>query len=155
MTGFGALLTLTGWRTGPPRTAGPSTAAPLADGHRRPRLTQTQLAILRDGATEEPFSSPLAYEERVGHYDCARCGSTVYRAADKYDSGTGWPAFVQPADPEAIRRSPEPKLEDVSQQVTCARCGGHLGRVYDDGPPPTGRRHCINGHALVFIATDA
>lgn len=122
----------------------------------RARLTPAQFAILRQGATERAFTnslkgetSPLLAEARRGTYHCAGCGNRVYPSKTKYDSGTGWPSFWD-ALPGRMGTRPDPGLLGMRTEVHCARCGGHLGHVFDDGPAPSGKRHCLNGLALAF-----
>ena len=113
-------------------------------------LTDDQFAVLREEATERPFSSPLNDEKRAGTFHCAGCANPLYSSEHKYDSGTGWPSFWRPIGEEAVGYERDWKLFYPRTEVHCARCGGHLGHVFDDGPPPTGKRHCINGLALTF-----
>lgn len=117
----------------------------------RKRLTAQQFAVLRQEATERPFSSPLNREKRKGLFACQGCGNALYASRTKYDSGTGWPSFWD-AMPGAVGTRTDRKLIYPRTEVHCADCGGHLGHIFDDGPPPTGKRHCINGAALRFTA---
>ena len=112
-------------------------------------LGPQRYAVLREAATERAGSSPLDREKRRGTFLCAGCDLPVFSSADKYDSGTGWPSFTRPL-PDAVRTRPDRTLIFVRTEVHCRRCGGHLGHVFDDGPPPTGRRWCMNGLALKF-----
>jgi len=112
-------------------------------------LAPARYAILRQGATERPFSSPLLHEHRSGTFACAGCGHALYSSAAKFDSGTGWPSFWA-ALPHAVITRRDDSLGMVRTEVRCAGCGSHLGHVFDDGPPPTGLRYCMNGLALVF-----
>ena len=121
------------------------------DAEWRKLLTPAQYNILREQGTEPPFSSPLDHETRPGAYDCAGCANPLYSASAKYDSGTGWPSFWQPLD-KAVARSADSSLMMQRTEVHCARCGGHLGHVFDDGPRPTGLRYCMNGAVLTFRA---
>ena len=121
----------------------------LADAEWRKRLTPAQYRILRQEGTERPYSSPLNKEKRAGVFACAGCGLPLYASKTKYESGTGWPSFWQPLT-NAVRTKSDFSLGMVRTEVICRRCGGHLGHVFDDGPPPTGKRHCINGLALNF-----
>jgi peptide-methionine (R)-S-oxide reductase len=135
--------------------SGPSGAAqevfPVArtDAEWRALLTPQQYAVLRDHGTEWAFTSPLNDEKRTGTFHCAGCDNALYSSETKFDSGTGWPSFNE-ALPGAVGTSVDSKLFMLRTEVHCARCGGHLGHIFDDGPPPTGKRHCINGVALVF-----
>ncbi|MEO1969159.1 MAG: peptide-methionine (R)-S-oxide reductase MsrB [Sphingomonadaceae bacterium] len=116
----------------------------------RKRLTAQQYAVLREEATERPFTSPLLKEHRAGIFACQGCGNKVYSSKTKYDSGTGWPSFWAAVD-GSIGTKTDHKLVYTRTEVHCARCGGHLGHIFDDGPKPTGKRHCINGVALKFL----
>lgn len=118
----------------------------------RKRLTPEQFRVLREHGTERAFTSPLDKEKRAGIYHCAGCDLELYDAAHKYDSGTGWPSFYQPIRPEAIGTSLDRGWLGVRTEVHCARCKGHLGHVFEDGPKPTGLRYCMNGVAMNFRA---
>ncbi|ABV94442.1 peptide methionine sulfoxide reductase [Dinoroseobacter shibae DFL 12 = DSM 16493] len=121
----------------------------LTEAEWRARLTPAQFKVLRKEGTERPFTSPLNDETRAGIYHCAGCDLPVYPSTTKYDSGTGWPSFWAPLE-EAIGTKADRKLIYLRTEVHCRRCGGHLGHVFDDGPQPTGKRHCLNGVALTF-----
>jgi len=112
-------------------------------------LTPAQFAVLRDEGTERPRSSPLNDEKRRGTYQCAGCALPVYASEAKFESGTGWPSFTAPIK-DAVRTKPDRGLLGTRTEVHCRRCGGHLGHVFDDGPPPTGQRWCMNGIAMTF-----
>ena len=112
-------------------------------------LTPQQFNVLRKQGTEPPGSSPLDHEKAAGTYDCAGCALPVFSSAAKFDSGTGWPSFWQPL-PNAINETASGSRM-FGTEVHCHRCGGHLGHVFNDGPPPTGLRYCINGVALKFV----
>jgi peptide-methionine (R)-S-oxide reductase len=116
----------------------------------RTRLTPAQYAVLRDHGTERSGSSPLDHEFGKGIYACAGCKLPVYNSSAKFDSGTGWPSFFAPIK-DAVRTRPDRGLIFARTEVHCRRCGGHLGHVFDDGPPPTGKRYCMNGVAMTFI----
>ncbi|HMI40433.1 MAG TPA: peptide-methionine (R)-S-oxide reductase MsrB [Sphingomicrobium sp.] len=114
------------------------------------RLTPAQYDVLRNHNTERSGSSPLDHEFRKGIYACAGCKLPVYNSSAKFDSGTGWPSFFTPIK-GAVRTRPDRGLIFARTEVHCRRCGGHLGHVFDDGPPPTGKRYCMNGVAMTFI----
>ncbi|MFC4594049.1 MULTISPECIES: peptide-methionine (R)-S-oxide reductase MsrB [Sphingobium] len=123
----------------------------LPDDEWRRRLSPLAYQVLRKHATEHPFSSPLNKEHRAGTFKCAGCERPLFNAKTKFDSGTGWPSFWAPL-PGATGTSRDFALGYPRVEVHCARCGGHLGHVFDDGPPPTGKRYCMNGVALSFSA---
>lgn len=112
-------------------------------------LTPEQYAVLREHATERPGSCALLVEHRPGTFTCAGCGQPLFVADRKFESGTGWPSFFAPIE-GAIGTSRDVSYGMVREEVHCSRCGGHLGHVFPDGPPPTGHRYCINGVALNF-----
>lgn len=114
-------------------------------------LTPAQYDVLRREGTERAFTSPLDKEKRTGTFQCAGCDLPVYASATKFDSGTGWPSFWD-ALPDAVGTKTDRKFLMTRTEVHCRRCGGHLGHIFDDGPPPTGKRHCLNGVALKFVA---
>ncbi|MCB8837323.1 peptide-methionine (R)-S-oxide reductase MsrB [Aurantimonas sp. VKM B-3413] len=124
----------------------------LSEEEWRKKLTPEQFAVLREEATERPFSSPLNNNKSSGLYVCAGCDTPVYSSEAKFDSGTGWPSFWEPVSETAVGTRSDYKLILPRTEVHCATCGGHLGHVFNDGPPPTGKRHCINGVALNFRA---
>ena len=119
------------------------------DAEWRSILTANQYAILREDGTERPFTSPLLHEKRKGIFACAGCGNDLFSSATKFDSGTGWPSFWAPLD-NAVNTHVDRSYGMVRTAVTCHRCDGHLGHVFDDGPKPTGLRYCMNGLALTF-----
>ena len=119
----------------------------LTDAQWKARLSPLQYRVLREAATERPFSSPLDKEKRVGTFGCAGCALPLYSSKTKFDSGTGWPSFWTPLK-GGIATSTDRELGYARVEVHCKRCGGHLGHVFDDGPKPTGKRYCMNGAAL-------
>lgn len=123
----------------------------LTDAEWRKRLSPLAYNVLRKQATEHPFTSPLNKEHHAGTFKCAGCDQALFSSKTKFDSGTGWPSFWAPL-PRATGTSRDMSLLYPRIEVHCARCGGHLGHVFDDGPPPTGKRYCMNGVALSFAA---
>jgi peptide-methionine (R)-S-oxide reductase len=119
------------------------------DAEWRRLLTPEQYAVLRGHGTERPGSCALNYEKRAGTFTCAGCGQKLFVAEKKFESGTGWPSFNTPVE-GAVETSVDRSHWMVRTEVHCSRCGGHLGHVFDDGPPPTGLRYCINGVAMNF-----
>ncbi len=116
----------------------------------RQRLSDEQFQVLRKEGTERPWTSPLNDEKRSGTFACAGCGQPLFRAAQKFDSGTGWPSFFDVLE-GAIETKRDSKLALPRTEYHCSRCGGHQGHVFNDGPQPTGLRYCNNGVALKFI----
>ncbi len=114
------------------------------------RLSPAQYNVLFEAGTERPFTSPLNDEHRPGTFVSADCGEPLFRSEQKFDSGTGWPSFWAPITPDAVVLSADTLLGYERTEVR-SKCGGHLGHVFDDGPPPTGLRYCMNGLALRFI----
>ncbi|MEL7213481.1 MAG: peptide-methionine (R)-S-oxide reductase MsrB [Pseudomonadota bacterium] len=121
------------------------------DAEWRAMLTNAQYRVMRKEGTERAFSSPLDKEYRDGEYHCRGCDLHIYSSKTKYDSGTGWPSFYA-SEPGAIGTKTDFKLVYPRTECHCRRCGSHLGHIFNDGPQPTGKRHCLNGVSLVFKA---
>ena len=119
----------------------------MTSGATRCRPSSTR--VLRGHGTERAFTSPLNHEKRQGTFVCAGCRQLLFSSDTKYESGTGWPSFYQPLE-GAVGTTIDRSLFTVRVEVHCARCGGHLGHVFPDGPPPTGERYCMNGVAMEF-----
>jgi len=146
-------LSAAGMRSGPVRAAQTFEVAHTEEEWRKV-LTPEQFAVLRQSATERPFTSPLLEEHRKGVFTCAGCELDLFSSDTKFDSGTGWPSFWKPLD-NAVGTEEDTTFGMVRTAVHCRRCGGHLGHVFDDGPKPTGLRYCMNGIALAFRPASA
>lgn len=123
----------------------------ISDDEWKEKLTPEEYEILRKAKTERAFTSPLNQEKRAGVYQCAGCGKILFSSKTKYESGSGWPSFFQPVDDKALSYATDTILGYERKEVLCNQCGGHLGHVFNDGPPPTGKRFCMNGRALKFV----
>ena len=121
-----------------------------SDEEWRRQLTPEQFQVLRKHGTERAGTSPLDKEKRKGTFVCAGCDLPLFSSATKYESGTGWPSFYEPLA-NAVGTSTDRSWFMTRTEVHCRRCGGHLGHVFDDGPPPTGKRYCMNGVAMKFV----
>jgi peptide-methionine (R)-S-oxide reductase len=129
----------------------PMAEQPKTDAEWRKILTPEQYRILREKGTERPFTGEYWNTKDDGVYTCAGCGEVLYDAKTKFDSGCGWPSFYQEADPKVLKTAHDTSHGMQRTELMCARCGGHLGHVFDDGPAPTGQRHCINSASLKFV----
>jgi methionine-R-sulfoxide reductase len=134
---------------------GPVETAPVekTDAQWRAQLTPEQFQIARGKGTEHPFCGPLLDNKHQGVYGCVCCGLPVFRSDAKFDSGTGWPSFFQPVAAENVGTHEDRSSGMVRVEIVCVRCGAHLGHVFEDGPPPSGLRYCVNSASLTF--TDA
>ena len=119
------------------------------------RLSPEERRVLLDHGTERAFCGGLLDNHETGTYECRLCGLPLFRSDSKFDSGTGWPSFFQPVDPEHVREIRDTSYGMVRIEIRCARCDSHLGHVFPDGPPPTGNRYCMNSVALDFVADTA
>jgi peptide-methionine (R)-S-oxide reductase len=148
--GAAGLAVAAGLRMSPPSQAAQSFDVAHTEDEWRALLTPEQYAVLRESATERPWTSPLLEEHRAGTFACAGCALPLFSSTTKFESGTGWPSFWEPL-PGAVGEEEDRAWGMVRTAVHCARCGGHLGHVFNDGPPPTGLRYCMNGLALSFV----
>ena len=125
------------------------------DGEWRAELTPAQYEVLRQKGTEPPFTGSYVYEKRDGTYRCAACGTALFDASAKFDSGTGWPSFTEPSERANVELQDDFSYGMHRVEVNCAACGGHLGHVFDDGPGETGQRFCINSVSLKLEDSDS
>ena len=120
----------------------------------RQRLEPDRFRVLRRQGTEPPFTGEYEGHHQAGTYHCAGCDNPLFSSADKYDSGSGWPSFTRPLEPGRLALERDERLGMARTEVHCARCGGHQGHVFDDGPPPTGQRYCMNSLSLRFHSAE-
>ena len=113
-------------------------------------LDKKQFHILREKGTEPPFTGKYVYNKEKGVYECVACGNALFSSETKFDSGSGWPSFWESLSKDTVELKPDYSLGMKRTEVLCARCGGHLGHVFDDGPEPNGKRYCINSASLKF-----
>jgi peptide-methionine (R)-S-oxide reductase len=125
-----------------------------SDAEWKSELSAEQYRILRRKGTERAFTGEYWNTKTAGVYRCAGCGAPLFSSEHKYDSGTGWPSYTQPVANDSVATETDRSLFATRTEVLCARCGGHLGHVFDDGPAPTGKRYCINSAALAFVEND-
>jgi peptide-methionine (R)-S-oxide reductase len=121
----------------------------------RTELGEERYRVLRQSGTEAPFTGALLANKGQGAYVCGACGEPLFNSSSKYDSGSGWPSFTAPADPQAVAEITDRSHGMTRTEVRCAKCEGHLGHVFPDGPGPTGLRYCINSASLDFAPADA
>lgn len=122
----------------------------MSNAEWKKKLTPEQFSVLREEGTERAFTSELNKEHRKGTFYCAACHQELFSSDAKYDSGTGWPSFYEPIHKDVVETTTDHKLLMARTEVRCAKCDGHLGHVFEDGPKPTGLRYCMNGVAMTF-----
>ena len=138
----------------PARSASGHDLTPLHEDERQrlaAGLTDEERHVLLHQGTERPFCGGLLHETRRGHFACRLCGLPLFKSDSKFESGSGWPSFYKPFDPDHIRHVQDHSHGMVRTEIRCRRCDGHLGHVFDDGPPPTGLRYCLNSVSLTFV----
>jgi peptide-methionine (R)-S-oxide reductase len=155
LSGVGGVAVIAGlsWLRGGAVKAGEPFEIEKSDAEWRQSLSPAQYKVLRQQGTERPYTSPLNAEKRKGTFVCAACDLPLFSSDTKFESGTGWPSFYAPLA-NAVGTSDDRSLLMLRTEVHCRRCGGHLGHVFDDGPPPTRKRYCMNGVAMKFVPVD-
>lgn len=146
-----AQLQLSDYTYNPPMKEGEIEVIEKPDAYWQERLGSQAFDVLRNDGTERSFTSPLLKEKRAGVFTCAACGLPLFTSDTKFKSGTGWPSFYEPINPAYIKEDVDNRYGMRRVEVSCARCDGHQGHVFPDGPEPTGLRYCINGVAMDFI----
>lgn len=142
----------------PDRSASGHDLAPLSEARKQELaagLNAEERRVLLNQGTEPPFCGGLLKEKRPGHFACRLCGLPLFKSGAKFESGTGWPSFYEPYDPDHIRELRDTSHGMIRTEIRCRRCDGHLGHVFDDGPPPTGQRYCLNSVSLAFVPNPA
>lgn len=147
-------LSLSDYRYAPPMVEGEFEKIDQPDSYWRERLSAQAFDVLRNDGTERSFTSPLNKEKRAGVFTCSACGLPLFTSDTKFDSGTGWPSFFEPINKAYIKEDVDNRYGMRRVEVSCARCNGHQGHVFPDGPEPTGLRYCINGVSLDFIPVE-
>jgi peptide-methionine (R)-S-oxide reductase len=145
-----AETTKPGKRIDPGEVPQAGTQVSLSESEWRERLDDTTFRIMREAGTERAGSGELLHNKKAGIYYCAACGAPLYSSRHKFDSGTGWPSYYKGWSEDRLGTKVDNSMGMTRTEVHCARCGGHLGHIFDDGPDPTGKRHCINSAALTF-----
>ncbi len=139
------------YRYDPPATEGEVTPIDTSTAYWKSILSDEEFYVLREDGTERSFTSPLNEEKAAGVFACRACGLPLFSSSTKFESGTGWPSFYEPINAAYVHEETDNRYGMARTEVSCARCGGHQGHIFSDGPQPTGLRYCINGVALNFV----